>query len=480
MRESEISRTSGKRRTGALSYLRNTRLMRRVRVGIRKIRRVFPDSLYGRAALILIVPITAAQLVVSISFVQRVYEGVTGQMTQNIVVEIELLLDSYQSGENLAHDAALLRIETEFGNGPLEDRLAFIDISGARIVDTLRAGFPNLIAVDLVSDPRRVHLSLKTQPEVLHLSFPRHRVTAENRHQLLVLIFFTSVFVTFVAYLFLRNQLRPIRKLAQAAEAFGRGHHREYHPGGSSEVRSAGETFLNMRARIEQHREQRTMMLSGVSHDLRTPLTRLRLALAMSDSSDDIHDMLADLDEMERLIDSFLDFAGSEVTEQAEPTNLTDMVQEIVQKASRSGADVTIGHLPDDAPVLTIRKFAIERALENLVGNALRYGNRAIVSLAVSETTIWFSVEDDGPGIPPELHQEALKPFSRLDPSRNQNKGGGVGLGLPIALDVALSHGGKLSLGESAEFGGLCAMIKLPLEAGPATKNHQTAFTNVK
>ncbi|MFT5343777.1 MAG: two-component system osmolarity sensor histidine kinase EnvZ [Paracoccaceae bacterium] len=471
MRDPKTHGASENRRTGAFSGLRSTRLARRVRVAIRNVRRVLPDSLYGRAALILIVPITAVQLVVSVSFVQRVYEDVTEQMTQNIVVEIDLLLDNYQHGDNLIHDANLLRIGTEVGNGPLVDRVSYFDISGATIVKTLRDGFPDLIAVDLMTNPRMVHLSLKAPPGVLQLSFPRRRVTAANRHQLLVLIFFTSVLVTFVAYLFLRNQLRPIRKLAQAAEAFGRGHHREYSPGGSSEVRSAGETFLNMRARIEQHREQRTMMLSGVSHDLRTPLTRLRLALALSDDSDDTRDMLTDLDEMERLIDSFLDFAGSEATEQAEPTNLTTMVQGIVEKATRSGAAVSIGALPTDAPVMVIRKFAIERALDNLVGNALRYGNRAVISLQVLKTKIRFTVEDDGPGIPPELHQEALKPFSRLDPSRNQNKGGGVGLGLPIALDVALSHGGNLFLEESAEFGGLCAVIELPLAADSASQN---------
>ncbi len=450
--------------------MRNTRFVRRARVAIRKIRRVVPESLYGRAALILVVPIVAVQLVVSISFVQRIYEGVTSQMTQNIVVEIDLLVDSYQNGNNLAHNAELLRIGSAVGNGPSQDRVSYFDISGKSIIRTLRESLPEMIAVDLVADPDWVHLSLDTQPKTLNLSFPRKRVTAARRHQLLVLIFFTTLLVTSVAYLFLRNQLRPIRKLAQAAEAFGRGHHREYRPGGSIEVRAAGETFLNMRARIEQHREQRTMMLSGVSHDLRTPLTRLRLALSMSDDNEDSRDMIADLNEMERLIDSFLDFAGAEVTEQPEETDLSKLVQDIVEKSTRSGAAVSIGQLPTEHPVMVIRKFAIERALENLIGNALRYGKCAVISLEVVDTMIRFSVEDDGPGIPPELHQEALKPFSRLDPSRNQDKGGGVGLGLPIALDIALSHGGTLSLKESKEFGGLCAVIQLPVATDSATR----------
>jgi two-component system, OmpR family, osmolarity sensor histidine kinase EnvZ len=453
--------------------MRNTRVVRRARVGIRKFRRILPESLYGRAALILVAPILAVQLIVSVSFVQRIYDGVTSQMTQNIVVEIDLLVDSYHNSENFDHNAALLRIGTAVGNGPYQDRVSFFDISGKSIIRTLRENLPDLIAVDLVANPDWVLLTLESQPETLNLSFSRKRVTAAKRHQLLVLIFFTTVLVTFVAYVFLRNQLRPIRKLAQAAEAFGRGHHREYRPGGSIEVRAAGETFLSMRARIEQHREQRTMMLSGVSHDLRTPLTRLRLALSMSDDNDDNRDMIADLDEMERLIDSFLDFAGSDVTEQPEASNLSELVQRIVNKSGRSGASVSIGTLPAEPPIMVIRKFALERALENLVGNALRYGNRAVISLEAHETMIRFSVEDDGPGIPPELHQEALKPFSRLDPSRNQNKGGGVGLGLPIALDIALSHGGTLSLGQSAAFGGLCAVIQLPIAAHSTPQQHR-------
>lgn len=453
--------------------MRNSRLVRRARIAIRKFWRVLPESLYGRAALILVAPIVAVQLIVSVSFIQRIYEGVTTQMTQNVVVDIDLLVESYKNEADLAHYAELLRIRTIVGQEPYQDRVSYFDISGKSIVSTLRESLPELLAVDLEGNPDRVQLTLDTQPERLNLSFPRLRVTAAKRHQLLVLIFFTTLLVTSVAYLFLRNQLRPIRKLAQAAEAFGRGHHSEYRPRGSIEVRAAGDTFLNMRARIEQHREQRTMMLSGVSHDLRTPLTRLRLALSMSDDEEDKRDMIADLDEMERLIDSFLDFAGAEVTEQPEPTDLSDLVQSIVEKSSRNGAKVSIGQLPTLPPVMVIRKFAIERALVNLVGNALRYGHRAVVSLESFESNIRFSVEDDGPGIPVELHQEALKPFSRLDASRNQNKGGGVGLGLPIALDIALSHGGTLSLEKSETFGGLRAVIQLPVATHSAAKSHQ-------
>lgn len=427
--------------------------------------RILPHSLYGRIALVLIVPITIVQLVVSISFVQRVYEGVTDQMTRNIVLEIDLLLDRFTDTGDILRYSKLLNIDAEFGTGPQEDRRDFFDIAGATLINALHERVENLAAVDLVTDHRRVHVAIDTPRGLLHLSFPRGRVTVENPHQLLVLIFFFSLFMTFLAYLFLRNQLKPIRRLAQAAEAFGRGYHRDYRLGGPDEVRSAGKAFLDMRDRIVQHQEQRTMMLSGVSHDLRTPLTRLRLALSLSEDSADNREMMDDLDDMERLIDSFLDFAGSGASEEPEAANLVEIVESTVEKAARSGADVSIKRLPEAPVTLVIKKFSIERALDNLVGNALRYGNCAVVSLDVVGSVIRISVEDDGPGIPPDLRQEALKPFSRLDKSRNQNKGSGVGLGLSIAQDIASSHGGSLSLDDSQDHGGLLAVIELPAAA---------------
>ncbi len=469
MSKFKTQRIFGRRISGAIGRLGIVRPVRNAGRSIRiYLERFLPHSLYGRAALILIVPTAAVQLAISVSFIQRVFEDVTIQMTQNIVVEIDLLLDSVMRGEDLSRYVQLLNIAAQIGTGPRQDRVRYLDLPGATVIETLHERFPNLVAVDLVTDRRRVHLSLETTRGLLHLSFPRQRVTATNPHQLLVLIFFTTLLMIIVTYLFMRHQLRPIRELAKTSEAFGRGHHRDYRPSGSKEVRSAGETFLNMRERIEQHREQRTMMLSGISHDLRTPLTRLRLGLSLNEDTVDNRDMVTDLDEMERLIDSFLDFAGSEATEDPEPADLVAIVQSIVEKAARPGAAVSIDLLPAEAQVLVVKKLAIERALGNLVGNALRYGNRAVVSLEVDGTVVRFSVEDDGPGIPPDKHQEALKPFSRLDSSRNQNKGGGVGLGLPIVLDAALSHGGSLTLGVSRKYGGLLAVIELPVDANSA------------
>ena len=263
--------------------------------------------------------------------------------------------------------------------------------------------------------------------------------------------------MTAVAYIYLRNQLRPITRLASAAEAFGRGRTEAYSPSGAIEVRVAGNAFLDMRARIERQIEQRTLMLSGVSHDLRTPLTRLKLGLSMLDQVE-AEPLLRDVDEMQRLLDSFLSFAKGAFEGEPESVDPQALVAAIVDDARRSGTEVQLVDLSGQG-LMKLRPMAIRRALENLIGNAVRYGTRAEVSITLTDRSLRISVEDDGPGIPADQRAEALKPFSRLDPARNQNKGTGVGLGLAIAADVARAHGGVLRLGESDRLGGLRADI---------------------
>jgi two-component system osmolarity sensor histidine kinase EnvZ len=264
--------------------------------------------------------------------------------------------------------------------------------------------------------------------------------------------------MTLIAFVYLRNQLRPITRLAHAAESFGRGQSVTYKPSGALEVRAAGRAFLNMRARIERHIEQRTMMLSGVRHDLRTPITRLRLGLSLLDQ-DDREPLERDVEEMQRLIDAFLDFArGDSQDGDAEPTDPIDLVNTIVDDAKRGGQAVRLVK-SDGQGQLPLRPKALRRALENLIGNAVRYGTTCQVSVALTERSLRISVEDDGPGIPADARDRALRPFVRLDPARNQDRGSGVGLGLAISADIAKAHGGVLRLGESASLGGLKAEI---------------------
>tara|TARA_B100000787_G_C16159543_1_gene280697 strand:- start:546 stop:1349 length:804 start_codon:yes stop_codon:yes gene_type:complete len=263
--------------------------------------------------------------------------------------------------------------------------------------------------------------------------------------------------MTVIASIYLRNQLRPVTKLARAAEAFGRGHHVDYAPGGAIEVRAAGNAFLDMRSRIERHIEQRTMMLSSVSHDLRTPLTRLKLGLSLLDDKDR-EPLERDVEDMRRLLEGFLDFARGAAEDDSEDTEPQKLLEMIVADANRAGKAVTLGD-SHGTGTLMLRHLAMRRGVENLIENAVRYGNNVVVSYVLSQKSLCISIEDAGPGIPAEMREEALKPFTRLDPSRNQDKGSGVGLGLAITADIARAQGGILRLGTSETLGGLKADI---------------------
>jgi len=316
--------------------------------------------------------------------------------------------------------------------------------------------FPDLVRVALADDDV-VTLYFRRGAGLVRLVFDRRHVSARQPHQLLVNMVVFGALMTVISFLYLRNQLRPITRLAEAAEAFGRGRHVPYRPAGATEVRAAGRAFVDMRARIERQIEQRTLMLSGVSHDLRTPLTRLRLELAMLDE-DEAAPMLRDVDDMQRLLDGFLDFARGAQEGEAEPVDPVALVGRVVDDMQRARVAVTLIET-DGAGEVMLREGGIRRAVENLITNAVRYGSRAEVSVTLSERSLRIRVEDDGPGIPPEHREEALRPFARLEPARNQNRGTGVGLGLSIVADVARAHGGALRLGESARLGGLCADI---------------------
>lgn len=427
------------------------------------IKRYLPRSLYGRAALILLVPIVTIQLVVSFAFIQRLYEDVTVQMTQNLLPQLDLLLETAaDDGAALQSQADTLQMQVQLPGDRIDQRVRFYDLSGRAVRDTLVARFDNLVGVDLVENRKSVRLAFETERGVMQVAFPRSRVSARNPHQLLVLMLATGALMTVIAYLFLRNQLRPIRRLALAADAFGKGEIIPYQPSGASEVRSAGGAFLHMRSRIERQTQQRTLMLSGVSHDLRTPLTRLKLGLSMQAQNPETEALISDVSEMENLITAFLDFARADATEELEPCDPADLVREVVSNGQRAGEKLSLGDMPQTAEQLNLRPMAIKRALENLAGNATRYGTNGRLSVEALETAIRFTIEDDGPGIPEAQRDEALKPFARLDASRNQNKGSGVGLGLAIAADIARSHGGSLRLGQSEDMGGLKAELILP------------------
>jgi two-component system osmolarity sensor histidine kinase EnvZ len=436
------------------------------------LKRMMPRGLYGRAALILILPVVTIQLVVSVVFLQRHFERVTQQMTTTMLRELNYL----EQLANTFADPVFARVEvgrvaTPLGIGvtwlqptpAVPDQRAFYDLSGRVVIATLRDGLNDLNTVDLRT-AGEVRLVMVTRHGPLELRFERRRVSATNPHQLIVLMLATGLLMTLIAYIFLRNQLRPIRRLARAAEEFGRGRVVPYRPSGATEVRSAGAAFLDMRARIDRQIEQRTLMLSGVSHDLRTPLTRLRLGLSMLPEDEDVAAMERDVAEMGRLVDAFLDFARADASiDEAEPLDPCTFVAGVIEDAQRAGQQVRLHECPGaGAAEVTFRPDALRRALENLIGNAVRYGTRAEVSVILSPRACKIVVEDDGPGIPEDRREEALRPFTRLDPARNQNRGQGVGLGLSIAADVLRSHGGSIRLAQSERLGGLQVELVLP------------------
>lgn len=429
-----------------------------------------PRGLYGRAALILIAPIVAIQLVVSIIFIQRHFEGVTRQLSKGTMIELRFLLAEINAAPDLEaamatadHLGAGLAMEISLpavSTGRESDQRWFLDWSGGVVLDTLRDGIPQVDSVDLLENPRYVILWMESDFGPVQVQVSRTRFTATNPHQLLVLMLVASIFMTGVAFVFLRNQLMPITRLAAAAEAFGKGQTVVYRPRGAREVRAAGAAFLDMRNRIERQIEQRTRMLSGVSHDLRTPLTRLKLGLAFLPEDDETAALKRDVQDMERLVDEFLAFVRGEAGEEPVLTDPAALVLQAVDNAKRMGLAVEAGALEGEGMV-QMRPQAVMRALENLVMNAVRHGSRAEVSLTMTERTCRISVEDDGPGIPRERREEAMQPFSRLDDARDPNRGGGVGLGLAIAADVARAHGGALRLGDSERLGGLKADLIL-------------------
>jgi len=432
------------------------------------LKQFMPRGLYGRAALILILPIVTIQLVVSIAFIQRHFEGVTRQMTENLVQEIRLILDRAEAAPDL------LAAQTEIaGLAPaLElavtlpaearsgDTRVFYDLSGRVIIASLRGAFPGISAVDL-ADLRTVRITMATSKGTLQVDLQRRRVSASNPHQLLVLMLLTGLLMTAIAYVFLRNQLRPIRRLAAAAEAFGKGRVMAYRPVGALEVRAAGNAFLDMRSRIERQMEQRTLLLSGVSHDLRTPLTRLKLGLSMLSDEAEARDIRRDVEEMEELLNSFLSFVRDDaLEEEAQLIDPVPLARSIVEDARRGGQNVLLGAVEGSGQA-RLRETAVRRALANLIGNAVRYGTKAELSLAILDRSVRFTVEDDGPGIAKDRRDEAMQPFTRLDSARDPNRGGGVGLGLAITADIARSHGGSLRLGDSQKLGGLRADLVL-------------------
>ena len=346
-----------------------------------------PKRLYFRAALILVFPVVFLQLIVSIVFIQRHFEGVTVQMTRTVAAELDLITEvidregavaAQQIARSLGMSMSIVAEDTKF-----VERRRVYDFTGLVVRRELLA-LPEILTVDLPNN-KRVNARIKSGQEYFDLQFSRKRVSASNPHQLIVYLLFFGACFTIIAFFYLRNQLRPITRLADAAEAFGHGENVRYDPSGALEVRAAGQAFLDMRERIERHLKQRTMILSGVSHDLRTPITRLKLGLSFL-PKEKREPLEKDVEDMNLLLNEFLDFAKfeNETDVSAEDTNPSLLVEELVENFSRADVKINIvGKL--DNTFIKLKPFAIKRALENLINNANRYGDKILIEKKIKE-----------------------------------------------------------------------------------------------
>ncbi|MCK5374458.1 MAG: HAMP domain-containing protein [Alphaproteobacteria bacterium] len=449
------------------------------------IKQFLPQTLFFRSLLILIVPIVLIQVIVTTIFFDRHWSKVTSRLAFAVAGEISLLVESIEHGERYNGDndtqlsnkelinimARDLELLVTYGpNKKLPENTTQEKVSeiiwAAMIKKTLdrelsrKLDLPYTINVDFKE--KWVSVCVQTTGGILDVDIPQRRLFSSTTYIFLLWMFVASTVLLIIAILFMRNQIRPIRRLAIAAEHFGKG--RDVHnfkTEGAKEVRQAGQAFVKMKERIQRQISQRTEMLAGVSHDLRTPLTRLKLQVAMMGNSPDIYEMKKDINDMEKMIDGYLNFVRGEGREKSSHTSLDRLLNEVTIDAKRQGCDVSL-NLNNLSYSPMLRPVAFKRCLTNVISNAAKYADHIWITLekrTLKEVEI--IIEDNGHGIDESELEDVFRPFYRVDGSRNQETGG-VGLGLPIAMDIVHSHGGEIWLQKSPH-GGLAVHISLPI-----------------
>ena len=432
--------------------------------------RLLPRSLFGRSLLIIIMPLLIVQIVSTWYFYDRHWDIVARRLAQAIAGDVAAIVDLHERATTPAERAEIvalalrhmdLRVDWRPGERlPPIDREPDDFFIAGQLFSALRERVDRPVAIDPESRPRQVEILIQLEDGVLELMAPQKRLFSFTAYAIIAWTIGSSLLLFGVASLFMRNQVKPIRRLAAAAESFGKGRDVPgFKPEGATEVRQAAAAFLVMRERIQRQIAQRTTMLAGVSHDLRTPLTRMRLGLALLPQSADTADLQGDIVEMERMIQAYLDFTRGEGDEPPVESDLGQLLDEIAAGARRDGVEIAVAVPPGLR--LAVRPHAIKRCIGNLVGNAARHARRVWIGAVSRPTGVDILVDDDGPGIPEADRESAFRPFHRLDPSRNAATGG-VGLGLTIARDIARGHGGDVVLEESPQ-GGLRARVALPL-----------------
>jgi two-component system osmolarity sensor histidine kinase EnvZ len=433
------------------------------------VKRFLPRSLLGRSLMIIVTPLIVLQLVSAWVFYDRHWETISRRLVSAVAGEIAVAIEGLrqfpgdESQRRILATTSLPGLGMRFLKGeilpnePPERRGGILE----RLLDgALNEALRRPYQLDAWSYDRDVRIQVQLQDGVLDVMVPRERLFSSTTYIFVMWMVGTAMVLFAVATMFMRNQVRPISRLAAAVDSFGKGRDApDFKPEGATEIRLAAQAFNRMRQRILRTISQRTDMLAGVSHDLRTPLTRMKLQLAMMAPSQEIADLKADVAEMEKLVDEYLSFARGESTEAVVTADVADLLDDVVSGARRNGATIAL----DVEPGLKVplRPNAFKRSMVNIVSNAQRHAGRIEVHATRHRDTIEIVVDDDGPGIPASEREEVFKPFYRREGSRNQETGG-IGLGLTIARDIMRSHGGDITL-EDAPQGGVRARVKLPV-----------------
>jgi len=430
------------------------------------IKNILPKRLFYRSLIIVATPIILLQIIITVVFFDSLWIKANKGMTRSLVGEVKTLYDSYNNEtSNKKFIIELYNINYDFSiklkkNEVLPDEkterwYSPVDRSLRR---ELKSVFGTSYWFNTTKYKELVDLRIKLENDILQIFFPKHKISPSSARIFALWITLPGLLLIAVAIIFLKNQTRPIVNLSKAAESFGKGEYiKEFRPSGAKEIRQAAHEFNKMRKRITIHLNQRSEMLSGISHDLRTPLTRLKLQLALLKQQDLAKKMSEDIEEMERMLNEYLEFSRHQKNEETEIVEINKIVKEITNKYENKKIKTSI----EKDLKINIRPNSIKRCLTNLIDNGLSYGNEVSIACNKTENNILIYVDDDGPGIPEKEYNNVMKPFYRIDKSRSQNKSG-VGLGLSIANDIIRSHGGAISF-EKSPLNGLRVIISLPI-----------------
>ena len=432
----------------------------------KKLKKISPNSLYTRSLIIIIAPIVVLQAILTFVFLERHWQLVTKKLSSSVVSEIGMIIKMQKETDQetiSSYAKEFYDISINYYSNqeiPLDNNIPRTIVERT-LVREIGERLDTKTWVQDFPEEKKVKVIIPLGSSIIEFLIPRRNVYATNSHIFLVWMVISSILILSIAILFLRQQIKPIEKLAKAAESFGMGKKIEnFKPSGASEVRKAADAYIKMQERIEKFIEQRTLMLAGVSHDLRTPLTRIKLQLEMLSKNRENEELLKDVDEMQYMLETYLDFSQTVSSEESSLVNINKLIEEVIETSKDENNFIIFKPLKKNEINHKCKYIALKRCIINIINNAKAYGDKIIIKLSESDYEININIEDNGPGISEKDYQKALKPFQRLDSSRNQNIAGS-GLGLSISQDIIKTLNGNLNLSKS-EMGGLKVEINLP------------------